>query len=78
MAEGKAARARGTGAEIIGVELVKARASDFERLGGRRGREIVRAKGGKDFADERGTETMGELLIVFFTVRTMPESALGR
>ena len=71
-------RAGGTGAEVVGVDLVKAGAPDCESRRGRRGREPARAETGKDFADQRCAETMGELLIVFFTARTMPERAGGR
>ena len=68
----------GAGAEVVGVDLVKAGAPDFESRSGRRGWEPARAEGGEDFADQRCAETMGELLIEFFTARTIPERAGGR
>ena len=43
----------GAGAEVVGVDLVKAGAPDFESRSGRRGREPARAEGGEDFADQR-------------------------
>ena len=73
-----ALRARSAGAEIVGVELVKAGAPEFESLGTRRGGEIASAKGGEDFADQRSTEAKRELLIEFFTPRTMTERRAGR
>jgi len=43
--------ARGAGAEVVGVDLVKAGAPDFESRSGSRGREPARTEGGEDFAD---------------------------
>ena len=71
-------RARDAGAEIIGVELVKAGAPDCQRRSRSRGCEPACTEGGEDFADQRSAETVDELLIVFFTPRTMPDGGAGR
>ena len=67
-ARGLATRA---GAEVVGVELVEASASDAEFGGGGRGAQLIGAEGGKDFADEGWSDTVGELLAVFFIARKM-------
>jgi len=64
----------GDGAQIIGIELVEAGAAQAEPVGGRAGGDVVAAEGGQDFADQRGSETMGELAIMFFIAARMPRA----
>ena len=54
-------------AEVIGIELVEARATQAEFIGGGAGGNVGVAESRQDFADQRGTETMGELAVMFFT-----------
>jgi len=70
--------ALGAGAQIIGVEFVEASAAqaEFRRCG--YPAKFVPAKGGKDFPNERRSEAVNELLIVFFIASTMrPRSRRG-
>ena len=62
-----------TGAEVIGVEFVKAGAADAEFSRGGRGAQLIGAESGKDFADEGWSVAMGELLAVFFIARKVRE-----
>lgn len=65
-------------AEIIAVEFVEAGATQAELIGGDCGGDFVAAEGGEEFADQRRTETMGELTIMFFKAARMRErSAVG-
>ena len=57
------------GAQIVAVEFVAAGAPEPELIGGGGGRYFVAAAGGEEFADQRRTEPMGELTIMFFKAR---------
>ena len=61
------------GAEIIAVEFVEAGATQAELVGGGGGGDFVAAEGGEEFTDQRRTETMGELTIMFFKAARMRE-----
>jgi hypothetical protein len=43
-----------------------------EFIGGSAGGDVVATEGGQDFADQRSTETMGKLAIMFFIAARMP------
>ena len=62
-------------AQIIGIELVEACATQAELVRGGAGGDVVAAEGRQDFADQRGTETMGKLAIMFFIAARMPRPA---
>ena len=63
------------GAEIIAVEFVEAGATQAELVGGGGGGDFVAAEGGEEFTDQRRTETMGELTIMFFKAARMREQS---
>jgi hypothetical protein len=66
------------GAKIVAVEFVEAGAPEPELIGGGVRRDFVAAEGGEEFTDQRRTETMGELTIMFFMAARMREgSGLG-
>jgi len=54
----------GAGGQVSGVEFVEATAGEVELAGGGGDFDLLRAELGEDVADQRGGETMGEL--VFF------------
>jgi hypothetical protein len=58
----------GAGAEIVGVEFMEAAARKPEFARGAAGVELLGAEGGQHMTDQRGGETMSELLL-FFIVR---------
>ena len=62
-------------AQIIGIELVETCATQAELVGGSAGGDVVAAEGGQDFADQRSTETMGKLAIMFFMAARRPQPA---
>ena len=64
--------ARG-GPEIIAVEFVEAGATQAEWVGGGRGGNFGAAEGGQEFTEQRRTETMGELAIMFLMAARMRE-----
>jgi hypothetical protein len=63
-----------TGAQIIGIELVEACAPDAQLRRGGGGRQLLGAKGCEDLTDERRSEPVNELLIVFFMARKRPQT----
>ena len=63
--------AAGGRAEIVGVEFVEAGATEAELFGRSRGGDFRAPEYGKNFADQRGAETMGQLAKMFFISPTM-------
>ena len=57
--------------EIVAVKFVEAGATQAEFVCGDGGRDFVAAEGGEEFADQRRTETMGELTVMFFIAARM-------
>ena len=70
--------ALGAGAQIVGVEFVEPSAAQAEFR--RRGypAQFVPAKGGKDFTNERRSEAVDQLLIVFFIAARVGQRNRGR
>lgn len=64
----------GAGAKIIGVKLVEAGASEFEATGRLGGVKLLATEGSKDFANQRSAVAVGQLAVVFFIGRRMPEA----
>ena len=64
----------GAGAEIAGVKFIEAAARQPEFVRGAAGVELLGAEGGQHMTDQRGGETMSELLI-FFIVRVWTSRA---
>ena len=58
---------------MVSVEFVKASGPEPELIGGGVRRDLVAAEGGRQFADQGFSETMGELTIMFFMAANMPE-----
>jgi len=59
-------------AEIVGIKPVETRAAHDESAGRQGGREFLSAKGREHFADQRCSQTMRKLTIVFFIGASMP------
>jgi len=51
----------GTGAEVLAVELVEARAGQAQLLGGLAGGKLSAAMAGQEMADQRSGKTFDEL-----------------
>jgi len=64
----------GDSAKISGIKFVKTGAAQFECLSSGSGRNFATAEGGHDFTDQRSTQTVKELAIMFFIARKMAES----
>ena len=63
----------GGGVEVVAVQLIESGAAQAEFFGGRSGGDLVAAKGGEDFTDQRSSEAMDKLAIVFFIAASMAE-----
>ena len=61
----------GASPQIVGVEFVEASATQTELRCGRDGGDRATAEAGEHFADQRSTETVGELTIMFFIAARM-------
>ena len=64
----------GAGAKVIGVKLVEAGASEFEAASRFGGVKLLATEGGKDLANQRSAVAVGQLAVVFFIGRRMPEA----
>lgn len=62
----------GDAPEIVAVEFVEAGAAQAELVRGGESGDFVAAEGGEDFADQRSTQTVRELAIMFFIAARMP------
>ena len=61
----------GGSVEVVAVQLIESGAAQAEFFGGSSGGDFVAAKGGEDFTDQRSSEAMDELAIVFFIAASM-------
>jgi hypothetical protein len=64
----------GSLAQILGVKVVKPRATQAERFSRSRGGDLTATETGEHLADQRSTKATGKLAIVFFMARTVPDA----